>query len=275
MSIFRTGLALLLALAPQLVLAERLALVLGIDQYQHVPPLQNAVNDARLIARSLDKLNFKVTLLQNAGRADVLQSFGRLASTAAPGDVVFVYYAGHAVQFAGENYIIPSDAEIEKPEDLRQKAISFTALFDSFDRSGKTVNVFAFDSCRDNPFQNAFAQARARNLKVVRDDKGVDHKIDYSAQGLVQPQKLPDNTLVAYSTEPGSVALDGEGGNSPFATALARELLVEGIEVASVFRKVGLAVKDVTRFNQKPWVNLSLNQSLVLNPQKRAGFSPF
>lgn len=255
--------------------ADKVALVLGINKYQHVAPLENAVNDARLIARSLDKLKFDVNLLTNASRIDILKAFNKLASSASPGDVVFVYYAGHAVQFAGENYIIPSDAEIEKPEDLRQKAISFTALFDSFDRSGKTVNVFAFDSCRNNPFQDVFIQAKSRNLQVVKDDKGVDRKIDYNAQGLVQPQKLPDNTLVAYSTEPGSVALDGEGGNSPFATALAREILVEGIEVASVFRKVGLSVKDNTGFQQKPWVNLSLNQSLVLNPQKRAGFSPF
>lgn len=262
-------------LLPDQALAAKLALFIGNNNYKHVTPLANAANDARLLYKSVSALGFTGKLLIDGNLADITSALNLLSQQIRKGDVVFVYYAGHAVQFAGENYLIPVDVEIERPEDLLKFGISFTQLFGLFDQNGSSTNLVVLDACRNNPFETAFSEARARGLKLTSRADVTRQKVDYSAKGLVQPSRVPGNSLIAFATAPGKIALDGVSGNSPFAISLAKEITEEGVEITSVFRNASIAVKEMTQYQQEPWVTWSLNGPMILRARRVEPFSPF
>ena len=74
--------------------------------------------------------------------------------------------------------------------------------------------------------------------------------------GLAQI-RAPEGTLISFATEPGSVALDGADGNSPYTKALAQTIRKPGLGVFDVFNNVGLMVKRATGGEQQPWVSSS------------------
>lgn len=263
------------SLLPDQVFAAKLALFIGNNNYKHVTPLANAANDARLLYKTVSALGFKGKLLIDGNNADINSALNLLGQQIRKGDVVFVYYAGHAVQFAGENYLIPVDVAIDRPEDLLKSGISFTQLFGLFEQNGSSTNLVVLDACRNNPFEAAFSEARARGVKLTTRADGTRHTEDYSAKGLVQPSRVPGNSLIAFATAPGKIALDGESGNSPFAISLAKEISEEGVEITSVFRNASIAVKELTQYKQEPWVTWSLNGPVTLRARRVESFAPF
>lgn len=254
--------------------AAKLALFIGNNNYQNVTKLSNAAKDAKLLYRAVSSLGFSGSLVIDAGKNDIKREMENLGARIKKGDIVFVYYAGHGVQFAGENYLLPVDAKIDTPEDLPNSAVSFTQLFDMLDKGGISTSLIVLDACRNNPFEQIYHLAQARSLKITKKADGVERKIDYTAKGLVQPARVPSNSLIAFATAPGKVASDG-ALNSPFAAALAKAIVSEGQEITSVFRDASLEVKNVTDFEQEPWVNWSLNGPLTLKPRRADVVSPF
>ena len=248
---------------------ERHALVIGIAAYQHVDPLRNSVNDAELIARSLGRIGFKVTLLRDATLAQLQQSTAEFRQRLGRGDVAFVYFAGHGVQHAGEIYLVPVDAQIEQPDQLAARAFGIGQLFKALPADGRSAHIIVLDACRNNPFvgrSQAYTRALGITPRAAGDARGVVR--DEVPAGLSQLDNVPGNTLIAYATSPGKVALDGNGRNSPYAEALASVIGDEGLEVTAVFQEATLLVKRATRFEQEPWMNWSLNDRIVLKRRK-------
>ncbi len=95
-----TALAAALVLVPLPVAARTYALVIGIDDYAHVPSLVGAVNDAHDLAETLRGRGAEVTLRLDAAatRAQIMQDWSAIARAAGPGDSVVLTYAGHGVQ---------------------------------------------------------------------------------------------------------------------------------------------------------------------------------
>ncbi len=244
----------------------RHALVIGNARYQHADALRNSVNDAELIAASLKKVGFKVTLLRDA----TLEQMGRAATdfgaSLERGDIAFVYFAGHGVQHGGENYLIPVEAVVEQPDELRQRAFPISRLFAALPADGRSSNIVVLDACRNNPFAGRHP-AYTRALNAGRPDERGLARVEPPA-GLSQLDNVPGNTLIAYATSPGKVALDGDGRNSPYAEALASVMLDEGLEVTAVFQEATLLVKRTTRFQQEPWMNWSLNDKVFFKKRK-------
>jgi uncharacterized protein len=240
---------------------ERRALVIGNSRYAHVTPLANPVHDAELMAVSLKEVGFKVMFLRDATlreMADGAEQFGRAIGR---GDIVFVYFAGHGVQYAAENFLIPVDAEVSVPAQLRQRAYPLGRLLAALPVDGRAASIVVLDACRNNPFvERSPAYSRALNA----DSPGPAAP----AAGLSQIEQLPGNTLLAFATAPGKVALDGAGRHSPYAEALADVIRGEGLEVTSVFQEATLRVKRSTAFRQEPWVNWSLNGQVFLKKRK-------
>jgi hypothetical protein len=72
------------------------ALVIGNDEYRQLPRLNTAVNDAREIDRTLKaRYGFKVTLLVDADRYQILSALNGLRERLTDKDNLFIYYAGH------------------------------------------------------------------------------------------------------------------------------------------------------------------------------------
>lgn len=218
---------------------RRLALVVGNSAYRHSGALANPARDAELMAKTLKGVGFQLvgggaqTDLSYAQFNQAVEAFGDMLHA---GDVALFYYSGHGLQVAGENYLVPVDANIKSEGEIRVKAVPVNLLFAKLDAVQNGVNIVVLDACRNNPFARSFRS---------------------SGGGLAQ-MNAPNGTLVAFSTAPGQVAEDGSGRNSAYTAALAKHIQEPGILVEQVFKRVRFDVSGATKGVQTPWENTSL-----------------
>lgn len=220
--------------------AERVALVIGNSEYASVPSLDNPRNDASDIGSALERLGFEVTRAFNLDARSLniaLRDFSRAADDA---DMAIVYFAGHGMEIDNRNYLIPVDARIERASDVAYEAVEMPKFLRSV-QGAQTLRLVLLDACRDNPFLVQMADAATRSL-----GRGL---------GTFEPQA---GVLVGYSAKGGTVALDGDGRNSPYAEALLAHLEVPGLEIGQLFRRVRDTVLSVTRGQQEPFTYGSL-----------------
>jgi len=218
---------------------RRVALVVGNFGYQHVPRLANPGNDATLIATTLRQLGF--TLVGDGVQENVdkphfdrlVQDFGRAIQGA---DVALFYYAGHGMQVDGSNWLVPTDANPTRPQDLEFQMLNAELVLRQMDGAGTRLNLVILDACRNNPFSEL-------GTRAVRG-------------GLAQ-MRAPEGTMISFATQPGNVAVDGGGANGPYAAALAAAMRQPGLDIFRVFNRVGLTVKHDTGGAQLPWESAS------------------
>ena len=230
--------------AQQLVPDTRMALIVGNSNYNG-EKLPNARNDAESIAATLQTLRFDVTLILDATQEDFLKKAEEFsqATIRRNANVVLVYYAGHGVQLAGKNYLIPVDSRISDIDTLVSDSIHFDELLKLVGRSSAFKMVF-LDACQNNPFQD-----RIKSLEV----------------GLAPPPDV-SGFLIGYATQPGKVAYDGAGDNSPYATALLSYMHSSGREVLSVLADVNQNVRKETGGAQVPYVQFSVKPDFYFKP---------
>jgi len=244
---------LLLALTPLQAMAERVALVIGMSDYVNVTKLKNTIADADMIAAKLQEVGFNVTLATDKSQnelLDILQTFSFQAETA---DLALVYYAGHGVEVQGVNYMVPVDALVAKAEDITRVGISLNQILKAVD-SARKMRVVILDSCRHNPYSRiaGFNTAGDTSLSGNTSDPAAP------AQGLA-PVNPELGTLVAYAAKAGQVALDGLGGNSPYANALVDAFGKPDVEIGLMFRQVRDQVLKNTGNLQEPYQYGSLS----------------
>ena len=219
----------------------RLALVLGNGHYQAVPALDNPANDAADLTAALRSIGFDV-IEQRDGTRDAMANAVRDFSTRLRGaDVALFFYAGHGLQMNGENYLVPVDAKIETPADVRFNTVNLTDIQQEMEGTGR-ANIIILDACRNNPFLEKLARGGR-----AAPSRGLG-RIDAAAQG----------SLIVYSTQPNNVALDGAGRNSPFTAALLKHIATPGIEVRQMLSRVRGDVLVATNQKQTPWDSSSL-----------------
>lgn len=226
-------------LAPGHSPGKRIALVIGNSAYQNVPALPNPGRDAALVAEALRRANFQTVMLQNdLGRDQLVGALREFARQAESADWAVVYYAGHGMEVAGVNYLIPIDARISSDRDISLEAVSIDQVLSSAERA-KQLRLVLLDACRDNPF----ASQMKRTMTVA--SRSV-------SRGLAQMEPDP-GTLVVFAAKHGETALDGDAANSPFATAFVKNVQVPGLEVRRLFDNVRDDVMDMTERRQQPY----------------------
>ncbi len=241
--------------------AERkVALVIGNGAYQHVAPLPNPANDARLMAESLRSIGFELVggqaLTDVATKAELDKAVRTFGEMIRGGGVGVFFYAGHGVQVDGKNYLIPVGADVTSRAQIKYELVDADFVLDEMNESSTKVNLVILDACRNNPFAGRGLRAVTPGLATVLAPKG---------------------TLIAYSTAPGKTASDGNGKNSPFTTALARQLRTPGQRIEDVFINVGVEVEQATGGAQSPWQSNSLRGVFCLNGacgQQTASLAP-
>ena len=224
---------------------ERVALVIGNAAYRRADPLDNPVNDARLVAQALRQAGFAVELREDLDRGalvDALRGFGaRLHENA----VAVLYYAGHGLQLRDRNYLIPTDADIRSEDEIPIAGLDLGFILGRMSAARSRVNIVILDACRNNPFAG---------------------RTGAKAQGLAQ-MDAPVGTLLAYATAPGKLAADSGGGaNSLYALHLAKHLLTPGLPVEHVFKRVREGVVRDTGEQQVPWESSSLQGEFAFVP---------
>jgi caspase domain-containing protein len=236
-----------LAVTPAFSDGKRVALVIGNSAYKNVPALPNPANDAADIAAALTRLGFTVALITNASFDEMRRGLIALGRDAAGADMAVVYFAGHGVEIGGENWLIPIDAELKRDTDAENEAVSLRSAMLQVSNT-TSLGLVILDACRNNPF--ATKMQRSLTLRAV------------VSGGLGRIEPL-GNVLVAYAARDGTTALDGDGRNSPFTTALLHNIELPGVEVTFMFRNVRDDVMEATRNEQQPFVYGSLSRRAI------------
>lgn len=225
---------------------RRWALVLGVAEYQNenIPALDNSVNDSRTIAASLNNMGFQVYYLENAKKSEIEAVVSKIEKEQSGSELGMFYFAGHGLQVGGINYALPSDIDPTVPSFLQNGGVSINGLVSRLNEIGTKSLVVILDSCRNSPFPDE--DAIGTGLALV---------------------DAPPNTIVAFSTAPGAVALDGASGNSPYTAALATALEGPEQDIRDVLRLVRARVRLATGGAQTPWYIDNTRTEVIIRPK--------
>jgi hypothetical protein len=240
---------------------KRVALVVGNTHYAHSPALSNPVNDANDVADVLKNLGFEVLLGLDLDKRAFDQKVREFARALRDADTAVFFYAGHGLQVSLQNYLVPVDATIDTERDLDFEVVRLDLVLKhmELEREGKTSIVF-LDACRDNPFKENLARSMGTRAISV-------------GQGLAEVQ-TGVGTFIAYSTQPGNVASDGAGRNSPFAGALKRHIPEPGRNLNAIMIDVRKDVLEATRGRQVPWDHSALTRDFFFDLAMATGSLP-
>ena len=222
---------------------QRVALVIGNSNYKNAPQLQNPDNDAESMAQFLNSAGFEVVAATDLTQNDMLrvvQDFSAKVSARGPNTVAMVYYAGHGVQLAGENYLVPVDAKVSNPTELVSNSVRLVDVMSTLETIPSRMRIVILDACRNNPFPDV--NDAGRGLAIV---------------------DAPNGSIVGYSTAPGAEAQDGTNGHSPYTQAFLNVAREPNVPIEQLFKRVRLAVNQTTSGAQIPWESSSLTSDFT------------
>jgi Caspase domain len=243
--------AMLLSLTLAEALADgRVALVVGVSNYEYAGRLANTLNDANDVTAALKRLGFDVETLLDPNKSVLEAAVRRYGEHSGNADVSLFYYSGHALEAAAHNWLLPASARLANERDLRFEAVDLDAVEEQTEGYAK-VSILFFDACRDNPFAHRLSRGRS-----------------FTPRGLSRVDVGRGGVLVAFATGPGEVAVDSLGGerNSPFTAALLKYIETPGLEIRSLLTRVTKDVFDETKGTQRPWQNSSLEDDFYFLP---------
>ena len=236
---------------------KRHALVIANSQYKHADVLKNPPNDSRLIAGKLRDLGFEVQVesdLDARAFSRIVQGFA--AKLDKNTDALF-YYAGHGLQYQGENYLVAVDAKLQSEATIQFETFSLNTVITLIERKASTALVF-WDGCRNNPLANGL-QATTMALRT-------ESSPAVRASAPIPPSRK--DIMVMFSAEPGRFAVDGSGDVSPFAEALAKHVVTPNIEVEKMLKRVTADVLTKTKNTQQPQILSQLAKEFYFNQQQ-------
>jgi len=231
----------------------RVALVIGNSGYINLPKLSNPANDARAVAEVLSKMGYQTHLLLDVSEQKLRHEIRQFASDSTKADVALVYYAGHGAQVNGNNYLLPTDTDIPRTEvDIQFAGLKVDDLVNSI---ASITKIVFLDACRDNPvlFKN-----------LVKGRGGSPAGLAPASSSKFE-QKSGGGIFIAYATDAGAVADDGNGNHSPFTKALLRNIQ-KPISIDDMFSFVTKEVRLVTKNAQRPYKYASLENIVCVAP---------
>jgi len=224
---------------------KRLALVIGNAAYQNGGALRNPVNDANLMATTLQELGFEVIKKTNADLRTMQLATADFTNRIVNYDVALFYYAGHGIQVEGVNYLIPVDAKLEEKVMCKFEAFDVKFINEAFAQNQSNVNIMILDACRDNPFRSWMRSSASR--------------------GFVSLSNQPAGTIIAFATREGETAADGTGNNGLYTEKLVQELKVAQ-NITEVFQNTRTKVLSASGSTQCPQEWNMLTGNFVLAP---------
>ena len=224
---------------------RRVALVIGNSIYRHAGELTNPKNDAADMAAALKKVGFQVIEGFDLDKTAFDRKVREFVTALTAAEAGLFFYAGHGLQVGGQNYLMPVDAELTTAASLEFEMVRLDIVQRIMEGSTST-NILFLDACRNNPLARNLARALGtRSAEIGR--------------GLA-PVESGSGTLISFSTQPGNVALDGAGRNSPFAGSLAKHISESNEDLSALLIGVRNDVIRETQRRQVPWEHSALTQ---------------
>ncbi len=210
---------------------KRLALVIGNANYSQSAKLNNTINDANAMASVLQELGFEVIKITDGTYEQMKNAVYSFGDRIQDANVSLFYYAGHGLEVDGTNYLVPVDANIQSALDVKLKTIPLPGIIRTMEfTNDEGLNMLILDACRNNPFPTGKRS---------------------SGSGLAQIQP-PSGTLIAYATDPGSVASDGDSANGLYTGELVKQLK-QSQRIEDIFMNTRNAVEKISGGKQRPW----------------------
>ncbi len=229
---------------------KRVALVIGNSSYQYAGELANPKNDAADMAAALRMQGLQVIEGFDLNKAMLDRKLREFAAALEGAEVGLFFYAGHGLQVSGQNYIVPVDAELMTASALDFETVRIELVQRIMERTAPT-NIMFLDACRNNPLARNLARALGTRSAAIE-------------RGLA-PVESGVGTLISFSTQPGNVALDGAGRNSPFAGALVKRILASNDDLSALLIDVRNDVMRETQRKQVPWEHSALTGRFYFN----------
>ena len=251
--------AIVIAASPTLAQRARLALVIGNSDYRNTPKLENPSHDAADMAAAFRDLGFEVIEARDLDKATMDRTLRDFAEALIGRKAAVFFYAGHGLQVGGQNYLVPVDARLTTAAALDFEMVQLDIVQRTMERETQT-NILILDACRDNPLARNLARALGTRSTAI-------------GRGLAAVES-GEGTLISYSTQPGNVALDGVGRNSPFATALLKHIRSRGEDLPSILINVRNDVMQATERRQVPWEHSALTAKFYFTPPLPPGPTP-
>ncbi len=235
---------------------KRVALVIGNSAYVNATPLANPKNDATDMAAKLRELGFDVMLgvdLDKRGFDAKVREFSIALDSA---EAALLFYAGHGLQIASQNFLVPVDAKLERERDVEFEAVRLDFILKQMELNrASNTNVVILDACRNNPLTRNLVRSMGTRAASI-------------GSGLAEIS-AGVGTFISYSTQPGNVALDGTGRNSPFAEALLKRVAERDKSLTSVMIEVRNDVVSATGGQQVPWDHSALTGDFYFDPNSK------
>lgn len=238
---------------------KRVALVIGNSAYKHSPELTNPRNDAEDFAAALTALGIEVIKGLDLDKSAMDREMRKFSAALSGADVGIFFYAGHGLQVNGNNYLVPTDAELSTAAALEFEMVRLDLVQRIMESEVKT-NILFLDACRNNPLTRNLARALGTRAASI-------------GRGLA-PAESGVGTLISFSTQPGNVALDGAGRNSPYTGPLVKKIGKPGDDVLTVLTDVRNDVLAATGDKQVPWENHALRTRFYFNTKPAVSKSP-
>jgi hypothetical protein len=215
---------------------RKIALVIGNSDYAQSGSLKNPVNDANLIAQTLEDLDFTVIKKLNATKFDMEGAIYEFSRKLSEFNVALFYYAGHGIQVEGTNYLLPIDAKLNDKVAAEFEAIDVGKVVSQFERFPDNINIVILDACRNNPFKS-FSRGGESGFRAI---------------------PAPSGTIIGFATGEGATASDGTGGNGLYTSALVEEMK-KPQRIEDVFINTRIKVRDRSNSQQSPqeWSQLT------------------
>ena len=249
--------------------SRRVALVIGNGAYEHAAELANPRNDARAMGQLLSGMGFSLISGMDLNKAEFETKVVEFAKAAKTAELALFFYAGHGLQVAGRNYLVPVDAKVEDDTALSLELINVRAVT-RHTGGAKKAGIVLLDASRDNPFVRSLARSLG-TARAISFSQGLAAIFGTApaapvSQGLAAESPRGNGLVIGYAAAPGEVATSGAGGNSPFPSALLKHLPTKGLELQSLMELVAKDVIEATHDAQRPWTNSSLSAEVYLQP---------
>ncbi len=217
---------------------NRIAYIIGNDDYQEWEPLKAAVNDAQLMNTTLKKCGFHTNTSVNLNYDEFRNKIYEFKYNCMEYHVGLFYYAGHGFEYKGENYLCPIDAKKEFSE---TEYVNITGLVNEISKDRNFISIIILDCCRSKCFDN------------IRGESFFNP--------IIPNFKNTGGTYIAYATTSGEGAYENHG-HGLYTSLLCNEVLAECNQIEQIFKNVRKRIIEKGIINNKkiqiPWEYSSL-----------------
>jgi hypothetical protein len=214
-------------------------LVIGNKDYPKVGNLKNPINDAISMTKALEALGFEVIQRNNSDYRSFMIAISDFKNKLSNSDVAFLYYSGHGASFGGQNYLLPTDADISCLEQIEAQGIGLNRILGEIAAKEVKTSFVVLDACRNIPKQLYVCDNSKKDL--------------FTNKGLLKPSNNPRGSLIIFATEEGNTADDNlNANNGLFTESLLRYLTLPDLSIRNIMDKASIQVEEQSMGKQSP-----------------------